>query len=181
MLTHKGTQNIQTERLTLRRFEIADAQAMFDNWANDERVTRFLTWTPHDSPESSKQLLESWCAAYENESTYNWAIEFEGKVIGNISVVRFNEKHEYADLGYCMGYDFWNKGIMTEAAKAVIHYLFEEIGFHRLVISHAAGNPASGRVAQKCGLSYEGTRRECYKQADGTFLDLVDYAVLKDV
>lgn len=96
MLTHKGTQTIETEKLTLRRFEIADAQAMFDNWANDERVTRFLTWTPHGSAESSKQLLESWCAAYENESTYNWAIEFEGKVIGNISVVRFNEKHEYA-------------------------------------------------------------------------------------
>ena len=47
MLNHKGTATLTTPRLTLRRFEIADAQAMFDNWANDPRVTRHLTWRPH--------------------------------------------------------------------------------------------------------------------------------------
>ena len=80
MLTHKGTQTIITQRLTLRRFQVDDAQAMFDTWANDERVTRFLTWVPHESPELTKQLLESWCASYENPNYYNWVIEFEGKI-----------------------------------------------------------------------------------------------------
>ena len=47
MITHKGTQTIHTERLILRKFTVEDAQAMFENWANDERVTRFLTWCPH--------------------------------------------------------------------------------------------------------------------------------------
>ena len=87
VLTQKGTQTIRTERLLLRRFTVGDAPAMFENWANDERVTRFLTWEPHQSPEITKQLLEGWCAAYENPSTYNWLIEFRGKAIGSISVV----------------------------------------------------------------------------------------------
>ena len=97
---------------------------MFENWANDERVTRFLTWEPHQSPEITKQLLEDWCAAYENPSTYNWLIEFQGKAIGSISVVRLSEKCEYAELGYCIGYAFWNKGIMAGAAGAGINSFF---------------------------------------------------------
>ena len=44
MITHKGTQTIHTERLILRKFTIDDAQAMFENWASDEKVTRYLTW-----------------------------------------------------------------------------------------------------------------------------------------
>ena len=179
MLTHKGTQIIQTERLILRRFTVDDAQAMFDNWANDERVTRYLTWCPHESPEATKQLLELWCAAYENTGTYNWAIEYEGIVIGNISVVRLNEESEWAELGYCMGYTYWNKGIMPEAAKAVIDYLFAEIGVNRVAISHAVKNPASGRVAQKCGLTFEGTKREYYKNFAGEFLDISDYGIVR--
>lgn len=57
MLTHKGTQVIKTKRLTLRKFTLNDAQAMFDTWANDERVTRFLTWEPHGSIETTKYIF----------------------------------------------------------------------------------------------------------------------------
>lgn len=70
MITHKGTQTIHTDRLILRKFTVDDAQAMFENWASDERVTRYLTWCPHESPEATKQLLELWCAAYENPQTH---------------------------------------------------------------------------------------------------------------
>ena len=179
MITHKGTQTIRTERLILRRFTVDDAQAMFTQWANDERVTRYLTWDAHESPEATKQLLELWCAAYENLNTYNWVMEYEGTPIGNISVVQLNEKCEYAELGYCMGYTFWNKGFMSEAAKAVIDYLFAEIGVNRVGISHAVKNPASGRVAQKCGLTFEGTKREYFKTSAGEFLDISDYGIIK--
>lgn len=180
MLNHKGTQIIHTDRLTLRRFTPDDAEQMYENWAKDERVTRYLTWPPHKSPELTRALLEGWCREYDKPDYYNWAMEYEGKVIGNISVVRINERSEWAELGYCMGYDYWGKGIMTEAAKAVMDYLFAEVGFNRIGIDHAAKNPASGRVAQKCGLSYEGTRRAYYKSLAGEYLDIVHYGILKN-
>ena len=179
MITHKGTQTIHTDRLILRKFTVDDAQAMFENWASDERVTRYLTWCPHESPEATRQLLELWCAAYENPNTYNWVMEYEGTPIGNISVVRLSEKCEYAELGYCMGYAYWNKGFMPEAAKAVIDYLFSEIGVNRVGISHAVKNPASGRVAQKYGLTFEGTKREYFKTSTGEFLDISDYGIIR--
>lgn len=179
MLIHKGTKTLKTKRLILRKFVVDDYNDMFNNWATDERVTRFLTWLPHESPQVTRQLLESWCSSYDNENTYNWAIELGGKVIGGISIVRLSEKSEYAELGYCMSHKFWNKGLMTEAARAVIDFLFNEVGVHRVSIAHAVKNPASGRVAQKCGLTYEGTKRECFKSSLGEFLDIANYGILK--
>ena len=94
MLTHKGTKTIITERLILRKFRVDDATDMFNNWASDENVTRFLTWKPHESVDATKQLLEGWVAAYDNEKTYNWIIEYKGQAIGSISVVRLSDKCE---------------------------------------------------------------------------------------
>ena len=179
MITHKGTQTIHTERLTLRRFTPNDAQPMFDTWANDERVTRFLTWVPHGTVDVTKYIINDWCNSYEKEDFYNWAIEFEGKLIGNIAVVSIDENREHCELGYCIGFDFWGKGIMSEAVKAVINFLFNEIDFYRIGITPAIKNPASGKVAQKCGLKHEGIKRGYFKSNNGEFLDTAFYSILK--
>lgn len=83
------------------------------------------------------------------------------------------------EIGYCIGFDFWNKGIMAEALGAVIDFLFKEVGVNRIEIAHAVNNPASGKVAQKCGLTYEGTKRQFYKSADGKLQDIAFYSILK--
>ena len=181
MLLHQGTKIIKTERLVLRPFTVDDAQKMFDNWANDSRVTRFLTWQPHGTVDVTVNLLSLWCEEYKKSPAYyNWAIEYDGEPIGGISVVRFSEKSDWAELGYSLSYDYWNKGIMTESAKAVIDFLFTEVGFNRVGLSHAVKNPASGRVAQKCGMIFEGTKRQYYKTSDGQYLDLSDYGITKN-
>ncbi len=179
MIIHKGTKTLYTERLVLRKFTVDDAEDFYNNWGNDERVTRFLSWSPHKSVDETKELLKGWVDAYKSDSTYNWAIVYDGKVIGSLSVVTINEKREFADLGYCMGCDYWNKGIMTEAVRAVVDYLFSEIGVNRIGISHAVKNPGSGRVAEKCGLKYEGTMREFFKTSNGEFLDVSFLGIIR--
>ena len=163
MMTHLGTETLRTQRLILRPFTVDDAQAMYENWASDERVTRYLTWCPHESPAATRQLLELWHAAYEKPDYYNWAIQYEGTPIGSIGVVDLNERSERAELGYCIGHAYWNKGVMTEAVTSVLDFLFARVGVHRVTISHAVKNPASGNVARKCGLTFEGTKREFFK------------------
>lgn len=172
MLTHKGTQVLKTERLILRPFEVGDARQMYDNWASDENVTRYLTWLPHESPEATAKLLEEWHDAYSDARTYNWAIELDGQAIGSIGAVKIDDLSEHAEIGYCIGKPYWGRGIMTEAAGAVIEYLFAQVGLNRIGICHAVPNKASGRVAQKCGMKYEGTKREFLKAHDGVFLDV---------
>ena len=51
MLTHKGTKELTTKRLKLRRFTVDDAQDMFNNWASDAEVTKFVSWPPHSTPD----------------------------------------------------------------------------------------------------------------------------------
>ena len=55
-----GTQRLETQRLILRRFEIEDADDMYNNWASDPEVTRYLTWPVHSSVEVTRSLLTEW-------------------------------------------------------------------------------------------------------------------------
>ena len=81
MLTHIGTVTLTTPRLKLRRLEVSDAQAMYDNWTSKEEVAKYLSWNIHGSPEETKEILTKWVADYENPEYYHWAIEFDDTMI----------------------------------------------------------------------------------------------------
>lgn len=181
MLNHKGTQTIETERLILRRFESGDAPAMFRNWAGDRDVTRYLTWNAHRSVADSECVVNMWVAQYNEPATYRWAIvpKSFGEPIGGIDVVRIYDNIDAAEIGYCIGKNWWNKGIATEAFSAVIPYLFG-VGFNRIDAAHAVKNPASGRVMEKCGLKYEGTFRQFFRATSGELLDISFYSILRN-
>ncbi len=180
MLNHQGTKKLETERLILRQFKIEDYVEMYNNWACEDAVTKFLTWQTHTNQDVTKSVLADWIPKYENKDFYNWAIELkeENRLIGNISVVSLREKTLSAILGYCMGSKWWGKEIMPEAGKAVLKYLFEEVGFNRIAANHDKNNPKSGRVMQKIGMTYEGTLRSAGFCNQG-IIDDVRYSILK--
>lgn len=181
MLTHKGTQNIETGRLILRRFTLDDAQAIYDNWASDPEVTKFLSWPAHESIADTEAVLRGWVEAYDDKEIYQWAIVLKDngdKPIGSISVISHNDRVAKADIGYCMGRPWWHKGIMSEALRAVMDYLFDEVGMNRIGAQHDPKNPHSGGVMRKCGMQYEGTLRQAGRNNRG-ICDICCYAMLK--
>ena len=180
MLTHKGTQTIETSRLILRRAIREDAEPMFRNWASDPEVTKFLTWPAHSDIAVSEMVIGSWLQEYEKDSYYQWVIELKeiGQPIGSISVVRQNDRVEEAEIGYCIGSQWWHRGIMTEALSAVIAYLFGEVGMNRIAARHDPNNPHSGGVMRKCGMKYEGTNRACDRNNQG-ICDAAQYAMTR--
>lgn len=129
-----GTKEIGTSRLILRRFTMDDAQDMFDNWASDPEVTKFLTWPAHPNVDVTRMVLESWIPQYEDGGFFQWVIVWKetGKAVGNISVVKLNEQTDAAEIGYCLSRALWGRGVMTEALKAVMAYLFGEAGLNRV-------------------------------------------------
>jgi len=179
-MTHVGTQTIQTERLLLRRYSPEDAESMFRNYANDAEVCRFLSWSPYESTESVRETLVRWQEEYRRFDFYHWAIVYSGEVLGGISVVRLDELNQTAELGYCLGRAYWGKGITTEAAKAVINYLFTEVNVHRLSAKHDVLNPASGGVMRHLCMRHEGTFKNYYVRRDGSVSDALNYAILRD-
>ena len=182
MLKHIGTKIIETKRLTLRRFKDEDAEDMFNNWANDEDVTRFLSWQTHKNLEDSKNILKMWIDEYCNNENYNWAIELkESKsVIGSIALMNIDNNNENCEIGYCIGKLWWNKGLITEAFSQIIKFAFNEVGFERITGRHHVDNIASGSVMKKCGLKYEGTLRKINKINTGLLVDCKYYSILKD-
>ena len=164
-----GTQRLETNRLILRRFVIEDAEDVYRNWASDPEVTKYLTWPTHASVEISKMLLNDWIPRYDDGGYFNWAIEWKGNggVIGNISVVRLREDIDEAEIGYCMSKAYWGRGIMPEALKAVMDYLFDTAGMNRVSACHDANNPKSGRVMEKAGMKQEGVLRQSGKNNQG--------------
>lgn len=88
-MNHIGTREIATERLTLRRFEIEDAENMFYNWANDPEVTKYLTWPAHESVDTTETILKNGYLSM-TKRFYQWAIELNDleQPIGTISVIK---------------------------------------------------------------------------------------------
>ena len=156
-----GTQRIETHRLVLRPFTADDADDMFSNWASDPEVTRFLTWPPHSSADVTRMILNDWVSRYGDGGYFQWAIEWKetGTVIGSIAVVKLEEAIESAEIGYCLGRKFWGRGIMPEALRAVMDYLFDTVGLNRITAGHDVNNPKSGRVMEKAGMRKEGILR----------------------
>lgn len=179
-MQHLGTIELETDRLILRRFTLDDAMDMYRNWAFDPEVTKFLTWKPYESPETADTILKIWNENYAQPDFYQWAIELKqiGQPIGSISVVHMNEQVASAEIGYCIGKAWWHQGITSEALERVMQFLFDEVGMNRVEARHDVNNPNSGKVMQKCGMTFEGIHRQADWNNQG-LCDVACYAVLK--
>ena len=180
MLTHKGTQTIETKRLILRRAIREDVEPMFRNWASDPEVTKYLTWPAHESVEVTQSVLSGWLSEYGKDDYYHWMIVLKetGEPVGSL-IASTVGRAQSAHIGYCIGRKWWRRGIMSEALQAVIEYLFDEVGYHRIEAMHDPDNPNSGAVMRKCGMKYEGTHRMSDRNNQG-ICDAAYYAILRD-
>ena len=179
-LKHLGTKQIETDRLILRRFTVEDAPKMYENWASDEEVAKYLTWPAHADADVTAELLARWTGCYGEVNHYNWCMQLkeDGELIGNISVVEIKEQVQSAAMGYCIGRKYWHQGFASEALKAVMDFLFDEVGVNRVEAVHDARNPHSGQVMKKSGLLYEGTKIEAGFNTSGV-CDEVHYGLTK--
>ena len=146
---------LKTERLILRPWRQEDLDDFFE-YASVDGVGQMAGWLPHESKETTQMVMDSFIT---HKKTF--ALECNGKVIGSLGIETYNEEKrpEFAALqgrsiGYVLSKDFWGKGLMPEAVKAVQQYPFEEVGLDFLLISHFIWNGQSRRVIQKCGFQY---------------------------
>lgn len=182
-MNHKGTVDLETERLILRRFIPDDLEPMFKNCWNNPYVWKWTSYDPMNSIDDVLTLnnifTDFWFAKYKKDDFYNWAIELKktNETIGRIRGMNPNDHVQQIELAYELGQDWWNQGYMTEAVKAFIDFFFNEVKIYRIVACHADENPASGKVMQKCGMIYEGISREGIVCNAGRF-NSVNYSIL---
>lgn len=171
---------LETERLVLRGFTADDLSDVYE-YCKDPDTGIHAGWKPHESIEESRRIL--FCFIEEDEV---WAIcdKQSGKVIGSIGLhpdkKRNRERNECRMMGYVLSKAYWGQGLMTEAAKEVLHHAFEDLGLEMVTISHASYNRRSARVIEKMGFYAEGTLRQAFLRYDGQLLDDVCYSMTKE-
>jgi ribosomal-protein-alanine N-acetyltransferase len=148
---------LETERLDLRPYEMADAPAV-QALASAQEIADTTLNIPHPYPDDG---AATWIAGHPagiEQGQYTFAIvrKQDRVLIGSMGI-GVNSRHNKGELGYWVGFPYWNQGCATEAAVRIVQWGFEELELNRIYARHLVRNPASARVMQKAGLKYEGT------------------------
>lgn len=146
---------LTTERLTLRPWRETDLEDFYE-YARVDGVGQRAGWLPHQSIEESRVILSHFIAR-----KYEFAIEYQGKVIGSLGIKPYNENNypelshlQGKELGYVLSKDYWGQGFMPEAVRAVVDWLFETQMLDFIIVGHFTWNRQSRRVIEKCGFRY---------------------------
>lgn len=166
---------LTTERLTLRAVTMDDAEDMF-TYGSNENVTKYVLWHTHESIEDTKEFIEMAVETYKMQPFYHWGIIYNGKFIGTIDYVMLQQHNKVGEIGYVLAEEYWNKGIVTEAAKKVIEFGFHKLGLVRVQARCVTENIGSSRVMEKSGMTYEGTLRKALFMK-GSHRDVEMYAI----
>ncbi|MGI6561106.1 MAG: GNAT family N-acetyltransferase [Clostridia bacterium] len=167
-----------TERLILRKFRESDLDDFYE-YAKNPRVGPNAGWRPHESKEVSFDILKMFI---ENNDVWAITDKNTGKVIGSIGlhIDRKRNNDNVRMLGYVLSEDYWGKGLMTEAAREVIRYAFEDMGLDLISVYHYPSNIRSKRVIEKCGFQYEGTLKRASVIFNGNIYDDVCYSLTRE-
>lgn len=149
---------LTTARLKLRKPRIDDAQAIFETYAQDPEVTRYVTWKPHESIAMTEEFLRDAVAAWEGDERFVWAItEIDDDApIGGIDA---RVEGHRVEIGYVIARPYWGKGYATEATRAIVEHATASPEISRVWAMCIVDNSASSRVLEKCGMEKEGRLR----------------------
>jgi ribosomal-protein-alanine N-acetyltransferase len=148
----------ETTRLRLRPIASADADAIFDTYAQDQEVTRYLIWRPHRSRDETQAYVERCIATpAEVEQTY-MVVGREDNVVRGAFALRQRASHRL-DCGYVLARRWWRQGLMTEALTRVAEWGLRQPVVFRIGAVCDVDNIASAGVLEKSGFVREGLLR----------------------
>ncbi len=149
---------IETSCLKLRLPLIEDASSIFEQYAQDAQVTKYMTWKPHKNVEMTQQFLQHCINSLIQKSDYFWVIlpKQEEKAIG---MIRLQLQNYHASLGYVLARSYWNQGLMTEAIQILVDWALNQSNIYRIWAVCDLENIASARVLEKVGMIREGILR----------------------
>ena len=147
---------IETPRLILRPWEQSDLEDFYE-YARVDGVGQMAGWQSHESVQKSQLILDLFI---REKKTLALELKENGKVIGSLGLEPREEAQEIPgelmgrEIGYVLSRDYWGRGLMPEAVKAVTDYCFSVLDFDYLTCGHFHRNCQSRRVIEKCGFSY---------------------------
>lgn len=147
----KNTPILKTERLILRQFTLDDLSDFY-LIGSDKEVNEFLPLFPFQTMDDAKEhLQEKYLNSYARPTGFRYAVclQTDNRPIGYVNVA----DNDSNDFGYGLRKEYWHKGIITEASKAVIDQL-KLAKMPYITATHDVKNPRSGNVMKNIGMKY---------------------------
>ncbi|MBQ3253319.1 MAG: GNAT family N-acetyltransferase [Acholeplasmatales bacterium] len=166
------------ERIIIRDLSFKDDNDFFE-YAKNPNVGPMAGWKPIESIELARRVLSG---NILSKDVYAIALKDSNKMIGSISIYNYGIRkyNKVKSLGFSLSEDYWNQGIMTEAVKLVINYVFNKTDCEVLEVGHHTDNYGSKRVIEHCGFLYDGRLCKYKKLYDGRIIDADFYSMTKD-
>ncbi|MFQ5681822.1 MAG: GNAT family N-acetyltransferase [Candidatus Binatia bacterium] len=149
---------IKTKRLQLRRPVMEDAKPIFQRYAQDAEVTRYLGWRPHQTLATTWDFLHRCRTWWEHGTAFSWVIlrQDDKQPLG---MIELRIEGHRATVGYALARTAWNQGFATEAAQAIVEWALAQPSIYRVWAFCDVENKASARVLEKVGMRREGVLR----------------------
>lgn len=149
-------EQLESERIFLRKSSVVDAEDIYSNYAQDEAVTQYLPWEPHADLQVTRRFLQDCNEKWRDGTDYAYAIVYRerNEAIGMISM---RPKGHSVEFGYVLSRSYWGQGIMTEALQILGDWCLSQPEIWRLEAYCDVENKASARVMDKAGMVLEGT------------------------
>lgn len=146
---------IETNRLILRPFEMEDLDDFFE-YASVEGVGERAGWSHHKTKDKTLTILKRFI---EDDKTFAICLKENNKVIGSLGIEEYGMEdtlteffnYKGREIGYVLSKNYWGQGLMPEAVKAVIDYLFNEKNLDFIICGYYSFNAQSKKVQKKCG------------------------------
>ena len=151
-------EKIEAERLILRKPRMDDAPVIFEAYAQDPEVTRYLVWRPHKHVGETEDFIKRCLDVWAQKTNFPYVLTLKGKD-EPIGMLEVHTKWFKLEVGYGMARSHWGKGYMTEALRAVIDWAFRQPDIFRVQAICDVENIGSARVMEKAGMTNEGLLR----------------------
>ena len=172
-----------TKRLRLRPFRGSDLAAMHALYGDADNLSY---WSVEPSPDMDRtRTMLRWHLAYRPQYYVMWAIEERaakrgkgGGAIGMINYHRRDLREKRVDVGWLMLPGHQGKGYAAEAARALLRYLFDDLGIHKVEALIAPDNKPSAALAKRLGFRLEGGPLRDRWLVSGRWLSVMIYGLL---
>ena len=170
----------ETARLVARPAVVADAQVVFEEYASDPAVAKYMTWRAHRNVDETIEFLSRCERVWRDGSAFPWTLwlKDDGTFAGLIEIrVHANT----VDLGYALCRRWWRQGLMTEALASVVQWALAQPEIYRVWATCDVENVASARTLEKVGMHREGVLRSwlMHPNVGDTPRDSLCYSIVK--
>ncbi len=180
MLSQKTFPIIDLGDYILREQQDKDV-ANFFRYYTDPEVNKYILTEVPQTLEDARRELYYWRNVFYNNDGIYFAIasKHDDQMIGSIGFSGINTYHSRMELSYDMAKEFWRKGIMSKAIKALLQYGFKEMNINRIEAVSSIYNEGSIRLLEKCDFKYEGCLRQ-HRFHREKYVDVYVFSFLKE-